>query len=101
MDAIFIPAAQLGGTVFTVVAFLWYLTKLLKVQTDRDEVQARAIEKQADSNVKLAVAFQLLSSIITKNTIAVKANKPAVEDNTGAVDENTAVIKVKNGKNKH
>lgn len=98
MDTIFVQAAQLGGTVFVTVAFLWYLTK-------RDAEAAILSKTQADSNLILARALQKLSDIVSRNTVAVgtavttrKKNTKAIDDNTTVVDKNTEEIKNGNGK---
>lgn len=87
----FTQASQLGGTVFTVVAFLWYLTKLLHTQTIRDKESITVINKQSKSNIILAQALQRLSDIINEST-------ETVAKNTKTVDKNTDVIKSTNGK---
>ena len=86
METFIIPASQLGGTVFTVVAFLWYLTKLLKVQEIRDKEAVMATNKQSKSNIILAKSLQELTDIIDKN-------KSAIDKNTNIVNKNTNVIK--------
>lgn len=101
---IFTQAAQLGGTVFTVVAFLWFLSKLNANQVTRDKDAVIATNRQSDSNIDLARALERLSMIITsntavnlKNTEVIKENLSAVKDNTevvtGAIKENTETIK--------
>lgn len=100
MDIAFLTeAASLGGTVFTVVAFLWYLTKLLNTQTIRDKESIIAINKQVESNIVLAKALQRLSDIVNKNTESSVKTKISVDKNSKIVGENTDVIKkTTNGK---
>lgn len=85
MDTVFIQAAQLGGTVFTTVAFLWYLLK--------------TTDKQIESQVALAKALQRLSDIVERNTeensrgsVNRSENTVAVKENTGVIDKNTEVV---------
>lgn len=54
MDTTINTIAQLGGTVFTVVAFLYYLSKYQ--------------DKQIEANIKLAIALENLTDIIYKNS---------------------------------
>lgn len=100
----FSEAAQLGGTVFTVVAFLWYLTRLLKVQSFRDNQSVIALKEQARSNIVLAKALQRMSDIVglntiesNKNTASIVKSKSSSDKNTDAIDKNTDVIKNGNG----
>lgn len=103
-DQLFIPAAQLGGTVFTVVAFLWFLSRLLNninaTQVQRDKESIIASNRQAESNITLAIALEKLSNSVTsntatnvKNTEVIKENVSAVKETAGAIKENTETIK--------
>jgi hypothetical protein len=87
---IFTAAAQLGGTVFTVVVFLWYLSK-------RDDKNDKNNIRQSEGNILLATALQGLRDVIIRNTTAVGQSIPTQEENTGAIKKNTDTIK-KNGK---
>lgn len=90
MDITFIKeAAQLGGTVFTVVAFLWYLSK-------RDKDSHESNTRQIEANVLLAKALQRLtdkieanSSMNVDNTAKIKESVDAVEENTESIKKNT------------
>lgn len=75
MDATINTLAQLGGTVFTVVAFLYYLSKYQ--------------DKQIDSQVALAVALENLTNKIATNSIVNTNNSHKLEDNTIATEKNT------------
>jgi cell division protein FtsX len=91
MDLNFITqASQLGGTVFTVVAFLWYLV--------------RTSDKQIESQVNLAQSLQKLTDVIERNTIESNKstitgieNTQAVKGNTEVIDKNTEIITKTNG----
>ena len=72
MDSTINTISQLGGTVFTVVAFLYYL--------DKNQT------KQIDANIKLAVALENLTDIVIKNS-------PVNTKNTLALGENTETMK--------
>jgi hypothetical protein len=67
--------AQLGGTVFTVVAFLFYLSKYQ--------------DKQIEAQVALAVALENLTRIVTNNSIVNTANSIKLQANTDATKVNT------------
>lgn len=97
MESIFLPAAQLGGTVFTVVAFLWYLGK-------RDTIFTNLVNKGYDAQIEtsksstvLAVALQKLTDKIEKNSNMSITNTDKLEENIGATTKNTEAIKT-NGK---
>lgn len=94
---IFTQAAQLGGTVFTVVAFLWYLT-------GRDNHWASSLTSNAEANIKLARALQQLtdridrnSTVNLSNTAKIDENLRAVSDNTAVIDKNTEILRKTNG----
>lgn len=89
--AIFTQAAQLGGTVFTVVAFLWYLSR-------RDNHWTDSLKDNSIANLELAKALQKLTDIIENNSIINRQNTGAVQDNTVATDKSTAETKITNGK---
>lgn len=98
MDSIFVTAANLGGTVFTVTIFLWYLSK-------RDREAGVLSKTQADSNIVLAKALQELSTIVSHNTIETSKASSKSSRNTEAVEKNTKVVnkitdEIKNGSNK-
>ena len=61
MDNLFIQAAQLGGTVFVTVAFLWYLAKRDK---DLTKMMSNHLEHQQKSDLKLAKSLQKLTDVI-------------------------------------
>ena len=67
MDNILLQSAQLGGTVFVTLAFLYYLTK-------RDKEWTTLLSKEMDSQIKLSKSLQKLTDIIKKNTITVVKN---------------------------
>jgi hypothetical protein len=71
MDATINTLAQLGGTVFTVIAFLYYL--------DKNQT------KQIDANIKLAVALENLTDIVVKNSNVNTKNTVALDNNTNAM----------------
>lgn len=62
MDAFIIPAAQLGSTVFVVVAFLWYLLK--------------TSDKQIAAQVTLAKALQRLTDMVERNSTMIQVQIP-------------------------
>lgn len=99
-DTIFTTAAQLGGTVFTVVMFLWYLSK-------RDKALNASVSKNSESNIILATSLQKLTDIVEVNTVTlnrsvdtIERNKVSLDKNTDVVDKNTDVVKSTNGKHK-
>lgn len=105
MDTIFIQAAQLGGTVFTVVLFLWYLVKRDVQLTNVIDDGTQARKENAEANLRLARALQKLTDVIEKNSnvnVAIKGkldeNITAVKENTTVIDKNTEIIDKKNGK---
>lgn len=112
MDQLFIPAAQLGGTVFTVVAFLTFLTKILKSQENsqrvRDEEAVLASNRRAKSDIVLARSLQKLTDMVVintneshKNTKTLGRSKVAIDKNTEVIDKNTETIeKTGNGDEK-
>ena len=61
MDNLFIQAAQLGGTVFVTISFLWYL---LKRDTQLNKMMNNHLEHQQKSNLKLAKSLQKLTDVI-------------------------------------
>jgi len=61
MDQFILEAANLGGTVFVTVAFIWYLSKRDK---DLTKMMANHLEHQQKSNVKLAKSLQKLTDVI-------------------------------------
>lgn len=63
--------AQLGGTVFTVCAFLYYL--------DKNQT------KQIDANIKLAIALENLTDIVMCNSNVNTKNTKALDNNTEAM----------------
>ena len=63
MDSSINSISQLGGTVFTVVAFLYYLTK---IQADNTAAQ-----------IRLAEALDNLANKITINSVATNKNTQA------------------------
>jgi hypothetical protein len=67
MDNLLIQSAQLGGTVFVTLAFLYYLTK-------RDKEWTTLLSKEMDSQIKLSRSLQKLTDIIKRNTSAVVKN---------------------------
>lgn len=93
MDTIFIQAAQLGGTVFTTIAFLWYLLK--------------TSDKQVQAQITLARALQRLTDIVERNSSAATVNTSKIGENVNALKENTETVKknsevvdkITNGKN--
>ena len=90
--SIFSEAAQLGGTVFVTVVFIYYLTK-------RDKALNDIMSKSADANITLATALQRLTDTVLANTGSKAENTIAVGENTSAVDKNTAKVnKDTNGK---
>lgn len=102
MDLAFITAsAQLGGTVFTVVAFLWFLSKLLNDintrQAVRDKDQIVASDRQSDTNIRLATALENLSNKVNVNSDANIKNTQVIKENVSAVIDNTEAVS-KNGK---
>lgn len=70
MDATISTIAQLGGTVFTVVAFLFYLSKYQ--------------DKQITAQVALAIALENLTQKIMTNSTVNNLNTIAVDHNTVA-----------------
>lgn len=103
MEQLFIPAAQLGGTVFTVVAFLAFLTRILNSQETsqrhRDKEAVNASNRRAKSDIVLAKSLQQLTDMVevnnaasNKNTLSVKTAKVAIDKNTDVIDKNTEVI---------
>lgn len=68
---IFTQAAQLGGTVFTVVAFLWYLSK-------RDDSWSDFLHKNTESQINLAQSLQRLTDIVEYNSNVNKVNTGAI-----------------------
>ncbi len=78
MDAQINTIAQLGGTVFTVVAFLYYLQK------NQQQV--------IDAQIKLAIALETLTQKIDTNTLINSVNSAKLRENTGAVQDNTAKL---------
>lgn len=90
--SVFTTAAQLGGTVFTVVMFLWYLSK-------RDDKWTDSLKNSSDSNVLLARALQRLtdrievnSNVNIQNTTKIDENVVAVKKNTEVISKNTEII---------
>ena len=75
MDATINTIAQLGGTVFTVISFLYYLSKYQ--------------DKQIDAQVSLAVALENLTNKINTNSIVNTNNSDKLVDNTIATEKNT------------
>lgn len=71
MDSTINTLAQLGGTVFTVVIFLYYLSKYQ--------------DKQIDAQVQLAVALENLTNIVINNFNMNTKNTDALEKNTEAM----------------
>lgn len=71
MDATINTIAQLGGTVFTVCAFLYYL--------DKNQT------KQIDANIKLAIALENLTDIVLCNSKVNTKNTIALDENTNAM----------------
>jgi hypothetical protein len=63
--------AQLGGTVFTVVAFLYYLSKYQ--------------DKQVEAQIQLAVALENLTQKINTNSFVNTKNTVALGENTNAM----------------
>ena len=68
MDSTISTISQLGGTVFTVVAFLYYL--------DKNQT------KQNDASIRLAVALENLTDIVCKNASVSMKNTLALGENT-------------------
>lgn len=100
--SVFTQAAQLGGTVFTVVSFLWFLRHHLddtnKRQTIRDKEQVKASNRQSSSNVNLAKSLQHLADKININSVVNTKNTKIIKENMVAVKDNTAAVKNGNGK---
>lgn len=71
MDATVNTISQLGGTVFTVVAFLYYLSKYQ--------------DKQIAAQVALAIALENLTDMVTKNSQVNTKNTVALDHNTEAM----------------
>lgn len=71
MDSTINTLAQLGGTVFTVVIFLYYLSKYQ--------------DKQIDAQVQLAVALENLTNIVINNFNMNTKNTDALGKNTEAM----------------
>lgn len=94
---IFTQAAQLGGTVFVVIVFLWYLSKRDVQAHARDESQTLVLEKVATSNIVFAKALQKLTDVIESNSNINVKNTTKISENTTAVDKNTAVVSNGNG----
>lgn len=103
MEQLFIPAAQLGGTVFTVVAFLRYLSSTSRSQEEsqrhRDKEAVMASNRRAKSDIVLAQSLQKLTDMVeintnesNRNTKSVKTAKVAIDKNTEVIDKNTEVI---------
>lgn len=92
-------AAQLGGTVFTVVAFLWFLSKLLTDQNERQSIRDReaivASNRESDTRVILAKALEKLSGRLISNTITNTENTEVIKENVVAVIDNTKAVSKK------
>jgi len=71
MDATINTLAQLGGTVFTVCAFLYYL--------DKNQT------KQIEANIQLALALDNLTQKICSNSVSNRENTIATDKNTKAM----------------
>ena len=72
MDATIQVIAQLGGTVFTVVAFLYYL--------DKNQT------KQIDAQVALAIALENLTAVTTAHVNSENRNTTATDKNTNTMN---------------
>lgn len=103
MDTLFLPAAQLGGTVFTVVAFLTYLTRRERSQDAsqayRDREAVTASNRRARSDIILAKSLQRLTTMVeintnqsSKNTKTLGKSKISIDKNTDVIDKNTEAI---------
>lgn len=90
MDQLLMPAAQLGGTVFTVVIFLRYITT-------RDRTMGTVLNKNASAQLKLAHSLQKLTDKIDENTITIGKNISITKQNTNAVSKVAKIVKKTNG----
>ena len=101
MDFTFLSqAAQLGGTVFTVVIFVRYITT-------RDKEANESSIRQTKSNLILGRALQKLTDMVEintgeshKNTVSIGKSKSAIDKNTDVIDKNTEVIGINGNKEK-
>jgi hypothetical protein len=71
MDQTITTISQLGGTVFTVCAFLWYLSKYQ--------------DKQVAAQITLAIALENLTNQIIRNSSTNTTNSVATDKNTLAM----------------